>query len=63
MNVRRVEDKVTNQMFHDVARKIYKDDPVWVCPFDREIDAIFDPGKNTYFRRGEADRFILLDDS
>ncbi len=62
MKVRRVEDKVTKHLFHDVARKIYKDDPVWVCPFDREIDAVFDPGKNTYFRRGEAERFILLDD-
>jgi hypothetical protein len=61
MKIIRVNDKRSRQMFHDVARTIYKNDPVWVCPFDREIEAIFDPQKNTYFKRGEADRFILQD--
>jgi hypothetical protein len=63
MKISRVTDKRTCKMFLDTARIIYKNDPVWVCPFDREIEAIFDPEKNTYFRRGEADRFILEDDN
>jgi len=62
MKISRVNDKRTRKVFLDVARLIYKDDPVWVCPFDREIEAIFDPAKNPYFKRGEAERFILEDD-
>jgi hypothetical protein len=63
MKISRVTDKVTRKMFRDAARIIYMNDPVWVCPLDEEIEAIFDPEKNTYFRRGEAERFILEDDS
>jgi hypothetical protein len=63
MKISRVTDKRTCKMFLDTARIIYKNDPIWVCPLDREIEAIFDPSKNTYFSRGEADRFILEDDN
>ncbi len=62
MKIIRVRDKKTGRMFLDAARVIYRNDPVWVCPFDREMEAIFDPAKNTYFKRGEADRYILTDD-
>ncbi len=62
MKLIRVEDKAAARLFHDTGRIIYKDDPVWVCPLDREIEAIFDPEKNSYFRSGEATRFILVDD-
>ena len=63
MKIIRVNDKRTSQMFLDTARVIYRNDPVWVCPFDMEMEAIFDPAKNTYFKRGEADRYILEDDN
>jgi GNAT superfamily N-acetyltransferase len=63
MKITKVTDRKTAGMFHDTARRIYKNDPVWVCPFDTEIEAIFNPVKNTYFKRGEADRFILEDDN
>ncbi len=63
MKITRVTDKVTRKMFLDTARIIYMNDPVWVCPLDEDIEAIFDPEKNTYFRRGEAERYILEDDS
>lgn len=63
MKISRVNDKRTRSMFLDTARVIYKHDPVWVCPFDTDIEAIFDPLKNSYFKRGEAERFILEDDN
>jgi hypothetical protein len=61
MKLTRVTDRKTRKKFLDVARIIYKDDPVWVCPFDNEIEAIFDPGKNQYYKHGEAERWILED--
>jgi GNAT superfamily N-acetyltransferase len=62
MRIRRVTDRKTGKLFLKVAAVIYKDDPVWVCPLEREIEAIFDASKNPYFKHGEADRFILEND-
>lgn len=63
MKIISVTDKKTKKMFLDVAKTIYKNDKVWVCPFDNEIEAIFDHEKNSYFKHGEAERWILLDDN
>jgi hypothetical protein len=63
MRITRVTDRKTRHKFLDVARVIYKNDPVWACPFDNEIEAIFDPEINPYFKHGEADRWILEDDN
>ena len=63
MKLIRVTDRNTGKKFLDVARVIYKNDPVWVCPFDNEIEAIFDPGKNPYHNHGEVERWILSDDN
>jgi GNAT superfamily N-acetyltransferase len=41
---------------------LYKGDPFWVCPLDREISAIFDRTKNTFYKHGDAARFLLKDD-
>ena len=63
MQIIRVTDRKTRKKFLDAARNIYKDDKVWVCPFDNEVEAIFDPVKNPYFKHGEVERWILLDDN
>ncbi len=61
MKIIRVNDRKTQKKFLDTARIVYKDDDVWVCPFDNEINAIFDPSKNPYYKHGEAERWILED--
>jgi hypothetical protein len=63
MNIIRVTDSRTRQKFLDTARIIYKNDRIWVCPLNNEIEAIFDPEKNPYFKHGEAERWILEDDN
>ena len=46
--------------FLDFPRRLYKDDPNWVCLLDSELESIFDPEKNYLFRQGgEASRWIL----
>ena len=62
MKIIQVSDRKTKKMFLDVARIIYKDHKVWVCPFDNEIEAIFDPRKNPYYKHGETQRWVLTDD-
>ncbi|MBE0675052.1 MAG: GNAT family N-acetyltransferase [Bacteroidales bacterium] len=62
MNITRVTDRRSRKKFHDTARHIYSNDPVWVCPLDKDIESIFDPAVNPYFKHGEVDRWILEDD-
>jgi hypothetical protein len=49
--------------FLDLPKRLYKDDQNWVCILDSELEKIFDPGKNYLFRRGEAIRWILIDEN
>jgi hypothetical protein len=57
-----VNDKATAAEFLSVPLSIYKDDPNWIRPLDKDILQVFDSEKNKAFRHGEAVRFILKDD-
>lgn len=63
MKISEVKSRKDSDEFIKVAKIIYRDDPVWVCPLDRDIDMIFDPAKNVYYSHGEACRWILKNDS
>jgi len=62
MKLFEVKDKRTACQFLEVARVLYKNDPVWVCPLDQDINKIFDPSKNAFFRDGNAARWVLKND-
>ena len=42
--------------------RLYKKDPTWIRPLDKDIDAVFDTKQNKAFRNGECIRWILQDD-
>ncbi len=63
MIVTKISDKRSRKEFLDVARIIYKNDNIWVCPIDKNMDAIFDPEQNTYYNHGIAERWLLKDES
>ncbi len=62
MRIVEVTGRKTARAFLQVPRILYRDDPVWVCPLDKEIESVFDPGKNVYFSHGEATRWVLTDE-
>jgi hypothetical protein len=62
MKITEVNSHRTSKAFHDVARIIYQDDDTWVCPLDKEIESIFEPGMNVFFNHGEATRWLLYND-
>jgi hypothetical protein len=62
MNLIRVTDRKTEKMFLDTARIIYKNDKTWVCPFDNDIKAVFNPARNPYHKHGVVERWVLTDD-
>ena len=59
MNLIKVTDNKSEKMFLDTPRIIYKNDKTWVCPLDNDIKGVFDPQKNTYFKHGVVERWVL----
>ena len=58
-----VTNKAAAKEFIQVAVDLYKNDPNWIRPLDKDINEVFDPKKNKAFRFGEAERWILKDNS
>jgi len=42
--------------------QLYKNDPFYVRPIDADIVKLFDPQKNKLLRKGQAIRYLLIDD-
>jgi GNAT superfamily N-acetyltransferase len=63
MIVKEVLSGAEKREFVDFPRKLYHNDPNWVCPLDSEIEGIFNPEINRSFKNGVATRWILVDNS
>ena len=59
MKIISVSNRKTARDFLTCPKKLYRNDPVWVCSLDKNIQAVFDPQQNVYFKHGEATRWIL----
>ena len=60
-----ITEVISNQHikdFHKVPHIVYKNDKTWVCQLETEIEKIFNPDTNVFFRNGEVCRWILRDD-
>jgi hypothetical protein len=62
MQLIEITNKKTQKFFHKVPHLIYKDDPNWACPLEGMVENVFDPQKNPSFKKGEAVRWVLLND-
>ena len=62
MKVIRVNSRSTERAFLSFPRKLYRNDPNYVVPFDNEIRKAFDRDVNPYFRHGDAERWIVVND-
>lgn len=63
MNMHEVTTAADRKVFLQVAVDIYKTDPQWIRPLDKDIEAVFDPAQNKFFKKGECTRWLLLDDA
>ena len=61
MNLQSVDDGRTAREFLEVPVGIYRDDPNFIRPLDRDVNDVFDPRKNKAFRFGTCRRWILKD--
>lgn len=62
MQLSQVSDSPSAIEFLKVPLIIYKEDPHFIQPLDKDINDVFDPKKNKAFRFGECNRWILKDE-
>jgi hypothetical protein len=62
MHLVQVSDKSLAKEFLAVPIPIYKNDPNFIRPLDKDVNDVFDAKKNKAFRFGECARWILKDD-
>jgi hypothetical protein len=62
MRVILVNTRQTERKFLELPRKLYRKDPNFVMPFDKEVKKAFDRKINPYFEHGDATRWIALDE-
>jgi hypothetical protein len=59
MYLREVKTEADKKQFLDLAADIYRNDPNWIRPLDKDIEEVFTPGKNKFFKQGSCSRWIL----
>src|SRR5689334_20381419 len=61
MTIREVLHEGDRKAFLLLPLDIYKNDPNWLRPLDKDIEEVFDPAKNKFFKHGSATRWLLED--
>jgi hypothetical protein len=61
MTIHEVSSDKDRQEFLLLPLNIYKNDPDWIRPLDKDIEEVFNPEKNKFFRHGKCTRFLLED--
>ena len=41
---------------------LYKEDPNWIRPLDKDVEGVFDEKINKFFRKGKALRWLFFGD-
>jgi len=49
--------------FLHLPLRLYRDQPTWIRPLDKDIEEVFDLAKNPSFQHGEAIRWVLQNDA
>src|SRR5579871_2609050 len=63
MTIKEVVSAADKRAFLLLPLKLYRDQPEWIRPLDKDVESVFDEDKNKTFRSGECIRWILLNDA
>jgi hypothetical protein len=59
--LKEVVSKADKTAFLQLPLRIYSNDPQWIRPLDKDIEAVFDEEKNKFFKQGVCKRWLLYD--
>ncbi|MGC4127992.1 MAG: hypothetical protein QM564_00210 [Bergeyella sp.] len=54
-----VQNENTKKEFLEFPARLYKNDKNYIRPLDKDIEDVFNPEKNKFFRNGECERFLF----
>lgn len=63
MQIIPVDTPQTNNEFLKVPVELYRDDPNWIQPLNKDIEDVFNEKKNKAFRFGKVRRWLLKDEN
>jgi hypothetical protein len=63
MQMHEVKTGADIKAFLELPVDLYKNDPNWIRPLDKDIEEVFDPLKNKLLKKGACARWLLKDDS
>ena len=55
-----VDTKKSQKDFLELPVRLYQEEENWIRPLDDDVEAVFDPSRNKFFRHGEAIRWLLV---
>ncbi|MPR33881.1 hypothetical protein [Salmonirosea aquatica] len=56
-------DPLRRNEFLQLPVRIYRHNPYWIRPLNEDIEKVFDPQTNKYFKNGECIRWLVIDHS
>jgi hypothetical protein len=56
-------DAYLRSEFIKLPVRIYRNNPYWIRPLDKDVEAVFDPERNVLFAEGECTRWLAVDSS
>lgn len=56
-----VNNQPARREFLQLPIRLYRKNPYWIRPLDKDIENVFDPETNKTFRKGELERWIVVD--
>jgi hypothetical protein len=59
--LKEIVSKADKTAFLQLPLRIYSNDPQWIRPLDKDIEAVFDEEKNKFFKQGVCKRWLLYD--
>jgi hypothetical protein len=64
MQMHEVKTEADKRSFLEFPVSLYKNDPNYIRPLDKDIEEVFDPAKNKFFKKGgECTRWLLKNDN
>jgi hypothetical protein len=62
MQMHEVRTEADKKAFLEMPLEIYRNDPNYIRPLDKDVEEVFDPAKNKSFKQGECVRWLLKGD-
>lgn len=63
MNIIEVKSKKDIREFLELPLRLYKHEAHWIRPIDKDVEDVFHPETNKFFRHGECTRWILQNEN